>query len=122
MPNEFVASSPVKDRRGTLSQVQLAQAAGISQAFLSELETGRKRLTPATAEKLAPPLGTTPAQLLLDEQLATLNRVAQQGNIDPRMLLDEAERFDEILPNGEIGEAILAAVMAIVCGRLTLLT
>ncbi len=36
--------------------------------------------------------------------------------------LEEAERFDEILPNGEICEAILAAVMAIVCGRLTLLT
>lgn len=121
-PKEFVATGTVKDRRGTRSQVQLAQAAGVSQSFLSELENGRKRLTPATAQKLAPALGTTPAQLLLDEQLATLNRVAQQGNIDPRMLLDEAERLDEILPSGEIGEAVFDALRAIVCERPKLLT
>jgi transcriptional regulator with XRE-family HTH domain len=117
MPKEFVASSPVKDRRGTLSQVQLAQAAGISQAFLSELETGGKRLTLATAQKLAPALGTTPARLLRDEQVARLKRVARQGNIDPQMLLAEAERLDEILPSGEIGEAVFDALRAIVRER-----
>jgi transcriptional regulator with XRE-family HTH domain len=121
-PREFVANSVVKEMRGALSQIQIAQAAGISQAFLSELETSHKRLTVATAQKLAPALGTTPAQLLLDEQLATLNRVAQQGNMDPQTLLEEAERLDEILPNGEISEAIFAALMAIVCERPKLLT
>lgn len=64
-PQKFAATSVIKERRGTRSQVQVAQAAGVSQAFLSELENGRKTLTPDTAEKLAP------AQLLLDEQLAT---------------------------------------------------
>jgi hypothetical protein len=86
------------------------------------LETGRKRLTLATARKLAPALGTTPAQLVLDEQLARLNRVAQKGNMNPEMLLEEAERLDEILPGGEIGEAIFGALMAIVCERPKLLT
>lgn len=116
-PQKFVATSSVKERRGTRTQRQISQATGVSQPFLSELETGSKRLTPDTADKLAPALGTTPAQLLLDEQLATLNRVARQANMDPEMLLEEAERLDEILPNGEIGEAIFDALAAIVWER-----
>jgi transcriptional regulator with XRE-family HTH domain len=95
-------------------QREIARAAGISQGFLSELECGQKRLTPGVAQRLAPVLGTTASQLVLGEHLERLNRAAQKGYIDRQTLLAEAERLTEILPGGEIGEAILDALVRIV--------
>jgi transcriptional regulator with XRE-family HTH domain len=109
-----IAASALKVRRGNRSQIEVARAAGISQGFLSELESGRKRLTPGVAQKLAPALGMSANQLVLAEHLANLNRVAQKGNIDLQPLLAEAERLIEILPSGEIGDAIIDAIVRIV--------
>ena len=96
--------------------------AGISQGFLSELESGQKRLTPGVAQSLAPALGTTADQLVLSEHLAQLNRAAQKGGIDPQPLLAEAQRLAEILPDGEVGDAIVDALVGIVRERSKLLT
>jgi transcriptional regulator with XRE-family HTH domain len=99
--------------RGNRSQVAIARAAGISQGFLSELESGRKRLTPSVARRLEPVLGMPANQLLLAELFTSLNRAAQKGRIDLQPLLAEAERLAEILPQGEIGDAIIDAIFRI---------
>jgi transcriptional regulator with XRE-family HTH domain len=108
-----IPASALRERRGNRSQVRIAQAAGISQGYLSELEAGSKSLTPAAAQKLAPALGTTVGQLVLREHLAKLNRAAQEGHIDLQPLLAEAERLAKILPGGEVGDAIVDALIGI---------
>jgi transcriptional regulator with XRE-family HTH domain len=117
-----VPTSPIKEQRGSRSQIEIAQAAGISQGFLSMLESGQKRLTPGVARRLAPALGTTTDQLLLGEHLAKLSRAATKCKIDPQRLLSEAEKLAEILPNGEVGDAIVEALAGIVRQALKPLT
>lgn len=112
--NAFVAASVIKERRGNRSQLEIARAAGISQTFLSELENERKRLTPSTAQKLAPVLETTPDHLLLAERWGRLMRTARKGKIDPRPLLFEAHRLAEVLPSGKIGDVIIDALVGVV--------
>jgi transcriptional regulator with XRE-family HTH domain len=112
-----IPTSALKESRGNRSQVEIAQAAGISQGFLSALESGRKRLTPGVAQKLAPALGTTADRLVFIECLANLNRVAQKGHISLRPLLAEAERLAGMLPGGEVGDAIIDALVRIVRER-----
>jgi DNA-binding XRE family transcriptional regulator len=46
-----------------LTQLEVAERAGISQAALSQMETGGKRLRKTTREKLAAALGITAAQM-----------------------------------------------------------
>jgi transcriptional regulator with XRE-family HTH domain len=98
-------------------QKEVARAAGISQGFLSELECGQKRLTPGVAQRLAAVLGTTAPQLVLGEHLERLNRAAQKGYIEPQTLLAEAERLVEIFPRGEVGDAIVDALIGVVRER-----
>ena len=105
-----IPTSAIRARRGNRSQSEIAQGAGISQGYLSELETGSKRLTLSVARKLAPALGTTVGHLVLGDHLAKLNRAAAKGKIDPQRLLDEAERLAEILPGGEVGDTIAEAL------------
>lgn len=111
---ELVSVSAIRERRGDRSQIQIARAAGISQGFLSELEGGQKRLTLRMAQRLAPVLGTTAHELLLAEHLAKLSRAAQKGQVDLPPLLNEAERLAKILPGGEVGDAIVDALIGIV--------
>jgi transcriptional regulator with XRE-family HTH domain len=114
---EPIPASALKERRGKRSQVEIAQAAGISQGFLSELESGRKRLTRSTAQKLAAALETTPDHLMLAERHATLNRAAHKGRVDPKPLLGMAERLAELLPSGKIGDAIVGALIGVLQER-----
>lgn len=120
--NGPLLTSAIRKQRGSRSQLEIAQAAGISQGYLSELETSSKRLTPSVAQKLALALGTTTGQLMLAERLAKLNRAATRGKIDPQRLLGEAERLAELLPSGEVGDAIIDALAGIVRERSKSLT
>ena len=47
-----------------LTQVEVARIAGITQAALSQMETGEKRLRKATREKLANAMGVSPEQVV----------------------------------------------------------
>jgi transcriptional regulator with XRE-family HTH domain len=112
--NRPIATSAIRAWRGNRSQVEIAGKAKIAQGFLSELECGRKQLTYGVAHKLAPALGTTADQLVHGERLARLNRAAHKGRIDLQPLLTEAERLVEILPGGEVGDAIGDALIGVV--------
>lgn len=51
-------------RKAGLTQKQLADAVGIRQSVLSEYEQGKRKITPAVAEKLAAALNTWPEKFL----------------------------------------------------------
>jgi transcriptional regulator with XRE-family HTH domain len=112
-----IATSAIRARRGDRSQVEIAQEAGISQGYLSELESGLKPLTPGVAQRLAPALGITADELLLSAHLAKLHQSAQKGRIDIQPLLAEAERLTKVLPSGEIGDAVIDALVGILRER-----
>jgi transcriptional regulator with XRE-family HTH domain len=109
-----IAASAIRAWRGNSSQVEIAQEAGVSQGYLSALESGLKSLTPGVARRLAPALGIIAGELLLAEHLAKLQRAAHKGRIDLQPLLTEAERLVEILPGGEVGDAIGDALIGVV--------
>jgi transcriptional regulator with XRE-family HTH domain len=111
---EHVPTSAIRERRGQCSQTEIAQAAGISQGFLSELESGRKRLTPATAQQLAPVLGTMPDQLIVAEHWVTLKRAAGKGGADPQAMLAVAKTLAEMLPSGRVGDDLIDALLGII--------
>lgn len=48
-----------------LTQDQLAERAGMSKPFISQLETGARQYTQETLERLAEVLGTEPASLIM---------------------------------------------------------
>lgn len=64
--------TPIKRARRAkgLSQQQLAAAAEVSQAFISELERGQCRSSPAIAEQIALVLGITETEVLYPERFA----------------------------------------------------
>ena len=112
-----IATSAIRARRGERSQVEIAQEAGVSQGYLSELESGLKPLTPGVARRLAPALGSTADEILLSAHLAKLHQAAQKGRIDIQPLLAEAERLTKVLPSGEIGDAVIDALVGILRER-----
>ena len=114
---EHIPSSVIRERRGHRSQTEIAKAAGISQGFLSELERGRKQLTLATAQKLAPVLGTMPDQLIVAEHWVELKRAAQKGGAAPLSLLAVAKTLAEMLPSGRAGDDLVDALVGILRER-----
>ena len=60
----------LRDAKGWTQQ-RFADASGVSQTFISELETGKKQPTVSVAIKLARALGVQLGELLRDEQAVT---------------------------------------------------
>ena len=56
----------IRERRGW-SQAQLAAVVGYSDAFISQLETGKKQGSVTALKRLADALGVTTDQLLVDD-------------------------------------------------------
>ena len=59
----------IRERRGW-SQAQLAAVVGYSDAFISQLETGKKQGSVTALKSLADALGVTTDQLLFDDDNA----------------------------------------------------
>ncbi|ULQ60392.1 helix-turn-helix domain-containing protein [Brucepastera parasyntrophica] len=59
-----------RSRRG-MSQLKFAQELGISHNFVSDIETGKKWISPATLTNLAEVLGVEVYELFMPEQAAT---------------------------------------------------
>ncbi len=111
---DSIPQSAIQALRRNRSQVKMAAKADLSQGYLSELESGRKRLTPDVAARLGPALGVTPEQLIVLEHLTKLNRMAERGELDPAPLLAKVERLAHILPDGEAGAVITDTLLEIV--------
>lgn len=108
-----IPTSAIKALRGSRSQGSIADPAGYSQAYISELETGRRQLTLKAALKLAGPLGTTAEQLMTAEAIARLQRAALKGALDPQRLLDSIMDLAFSLPGDEVAEDVVEALVQV---------
>lgn len=98
--NDLSKKLKAKRKLQGLSQTQLAQQVGITQAFLAEIESGRKRPSIEVLEKLCDRLGCSADYLLgitqprhhstLEQPLA-MQTLLSRG-ITPQMLDEIAER------------------------------
>lgn len=94
-------------------QLTLASETGVSQGFISELESGRKPLTSATAAKLARGLGVAPEELEAAEAIASLHRAALKSEVDPRQLLEATIDLSHSLPDDEVSDALIDALLSV---------
>src|SRR4028118_1169652 len=79
-----VPTSAIRDMRGSRSQRSVALERGTSQALISELEVGTRKLTLKAAGRLAPALGATLEQLMAAEQVGGFNRREEKGSREAR--------------------------------------
>jgi transcriptional regulator with XRE-family HTH domain len=105
-------TSAVRDFRKArgLTQEQLARAAGITQVHVSDVERGRRRLTPKVAMKLARPLQTTPEDLQWAEYFSSLQRAAVKGTLDPHVLLETILKLSDALPESDVADNLMDAL------------
>ena len=98
--NDLSKKLKAKRKLQGLSQTQLAQQVGITQAFLAEIESGRKRPSIEVLEKLCDRLGCSADYLLgitqsrhhsTFEQPLAMQTLLSRG-ITPQMLDEIAER------------------------------
>lgn len=57
----------------------MASMSQVSQGYISEVESGKKRLSPAAAEKIAPVLGLEPGKLLTGVRTGALKGILEDG-------------------------------------------
>lgn len=113
-----VPKSAIKSLRAERTQANVSAKSGVSRPYLSQLEAGDKLLTSTTAQKLGPALGVTSGELELAEMLASTKRRALKGKIDPHMLLEMVEQLSEQLPDNQLGERVLDAMVHILSDAL----
>lgn len=98
--NALLASVPdrgLKNLRGGLRQADVAARAGVTQQQLSEVETGRRRITPALAERLGEALETDPGHLLAADALVRLKAATKSAEPDPDAMLQAMLEVDELI-------------------------
>lgn len=89
-----VPTSAIRDMRGSRSQRSVALERGTSQALISELEVGTRKLTLKAAGRLAPALGATLEQLMAAEQVGVFNRREENASRERRGALREIEAIE----------------------------
>lgn len=108
---EGVPMSAVRDLRGKRPQTVIAAKSGFSQALISDIEKGRKKLTPEVAESLGPALGVDPDELLAAERIGELKRAATEGKIDAHQLLDAILELDAAVPEGRYADELIGELV-----------
>lgn len=109
-----------------LEQVALASIAGTSQSYISDIESGRRPMTPSFAMKTGAVLGVDPVALLSAHELEKVVRKAEAGDpaaknealVLARRLLElvqEPDALDE--EQAEQLRAIIAQLLRIVEGK-----
>ncbi len=99
--------------RGQSHQTEIAAKGLISQGYYSELESGKKPLTPAVAERLAPVLGVTASELIVSGQLVSLKAMADRGGLEPQRMLDAIQELSWSLPEGQVSDDLVEALLAV---------
>lgn len=85
---DTVPTSAIRDLRGKQSQQELARRSGMTHAQISRLESGDRNLTREVALKMAPALDVSADELMVAEEISSLQRQAANGELDPRRVLD----------------------------------
>lgn len=108
--------SIIKTLREThgLTQVQLADRLSTSQPQIRRLEAGERRLTKEWAERLAPHLGTTAAELMFGDPLPTLANYPSSGPTemqlarhDPTQAAQDTGGLTTVPANARLGDTLV---------------
>lgn len=110
---DSVPTSAVRDLRGRRSQEEIALKAGLGQAYLSQIESGRRSLTKDVALKMAPALDVSADELLMAEEVSALQRQAVTGELDPRRVLDLILELAEQDEDDELAQDALDALLTV---------
>lgn len=108
-----VPPSALKTLRGSRHQTEIALKSGVSQAHISELETGKKWLTPRVSAKLAPVLGCETEELLATERVSALKRMADGGHLDPDRLVVTIMDLAFVLPDARVSDDLIDSMLAV---------
>lgn len=100
-------------------QMDVARISGVSQGYISEVESGKKSLSPEMAAKLGPALGVTADQLQVAEQVGTLQRLAVKGKLAPDRLLETILELAHVLPDGQVSDDLVDAFLRVLKKALT---
>jgi transcriptional regulator with XRE-family HTH domain len=102
-------------RRGrAMSQARLAELAGLTASYLSQLETGERNPTPGVSRRLSPHLGVSPGHLLGKIGTVEMNLAGSlTGNreyvarVAPGLTGEQAEEMASYLTYLEFKEQVL---------------
>jgi transcriptional regulator with XRE-family HTH domain len=108
-----VPTSALKSLRGSRHQLEIARASGVSQGHISEIEAGKKALTPAVAAKLAPTLGCTPDALMTAHRVASLQKMALKGVLDPEPLFRAVQDLAWSLPDSDLSDSLIEVLLGV---------
>jgi transcriptional regulator with XRE-family HTH domain len=103
----------LRSERG-LSQVKLASKAGISQSYVSEIESGTKRLSAPAAEKVAAALGVEAGVLLMSVRMGSLKTALQTGESRGPLaqeIVAVLALISENLPDGSLKNLLMATLV-----------
>ncbi len=100
--------------------MRIAAKAKLSQAHISDLELGRRELTPAAAEKLGPALGVDPDRLMAADVLAGLKAMTVESpdDLDARLLVEIVEYLDGLLPANQFSDGLLETLLELASERI----
>jgi transcriptional regulator with XRE-family HTH domain len=97
-----------------LTQSKLASKAGISQSYLSEIESGTKRLSAPAAEKVSRALGVDPGVLLMSVRMGSLKTALQTGESRGPLaqeIVAVLALISENLPDGSLKNLLMATLV-----------
>jgi transcriptional regulator with XRE-family HTH domain len=90
-----VPTSALKTLREGRHQTEIALQSGVSQAHISELESGKKSLTPAVAAKLAPVFACEAGELLVAERVCSLKRLVYGAGRERKEVQRQIEAIED---------------------------
>jgi transcriptional regulator with XRE-family HTH domain len=107
--------SAVRDLREgrRMTQTQVAAKSGVPQAYIAQIESGARRLTEEQAARLAPVLGVGTDELLLADEVSTLQRAATKGELDPELMSDAIMKFAKAAPDTEMADDLVGMMIEI---------
>lgn len=96
-----------------LTQSALARRSGVIQEQVNRIEAHKRGMSQQTAAKLAPALGVSAAELVLGHTISSLKARAVAGRLSPSAMMEAIQSLDEALPDNEVGEELMQALMQV---------
>lgn len=95
-----------------LTQATLASMSGVSQGYISEVESGKKRLSGKAAGRLAPVLGVDAGPMLAGVRLGALKGLIEDGR-GPLAgeIIEVLALVETNLPNGSLKNLLMATLV-----------
>lgn len=97
----------------SMNQSELARRSGVVQEQVNRMESHKRPMSAESAARLAPALGVDAGDLMLGHHISALKAKALSGRLSPTAMLDAITSLDEALPESEVGEQLMGALMQV---------